>query len=65
MKLYLLRHAQSANNLIFTGNDNVEGRNPDPEITETGRQQAKVLAGHLSHHQGETRQHLPMDLITW
>ena len=57
MKLYLVRHAQSANNLIWNGNDQVDGRNPDPEITDTGHQQAELLARHLAHPEGEPRQH--------
>jgi len=56
MKLYLIRHAESANNLLSTGEDNFEGRNSDPEITETGHRQAEILAQYLAHPQGETRQ---------
>ena len=62
MKLYLIRHAQSANNVIWNGSDNSDGRNPDPEITDTGHQQASKLAQHLAHPQGETRQH-PFDPV--
>lgn len=57
MKLYLVRHAQSANNVIWKGSDRVDGRSPDPEITDTGHQQAEILARHLIHPQGEPRQH--------
>ena len=57
MKLYLVRHAQSENNVIWNGSDHVEGRSPDPEITETGHQQAEELAQHLAHPEGEPRQH--------
>jgi len=57
MKLYLVRHAQSANNVIWNGSDHVDGRNPDPDITDTGHQQAELLAQHLAHPQGEPRQH--------
>lgn len=56
MKLYLLRHAQSANNAIWNGNDNTEGRSSDPEITDTGHRQAELLAQHLIHPLGESRQ---------
>jgi len=57
MKLYLVRHAQSANNVLWNGNDHVEGRAPDPEITEAGHQQAEMLGQHLAHPQSEPRQH--------
>ncbi len=56
-KLYLIRHAQSANNVLWTGNDNVEGRNSDPEITHTGHRQAESLGQHLAHPEAEPRQH--------
>ena len=56
-KLYLIRHAQSANNEIWDGSDHMAGRKPDPEITEIGHRQAHTLAEHLSHPQSEPRQH--------
>jgi 2,3-bisphosphoglycerate-dependent phosphoglycerate mutase len=57
MKLYLVRHAQSANNVIWNGSDHADGRSPDPEITDTGHRQAELLAQHLAHPEGEPRQH--------
>ncbi len=57
MKLYLVRHAQSENNVIWNGSDHVEGRSSDPEITETGHRQAEQLGQHLAHPLGEPRQH--------
>lgn len=57
MKLYLVRHAQSANNQLWNGTNHVDGRTPDPEITDVGHQQAELLAHHLAHPQGEPRQH--------
>lgn len=57
MKLYLIRHAQSANNAVYSGDDNSTGRKPDPEITDDGHRQAQLLAGHLAHPAGEPRQH--------
>ncbi|NKB63016.1 MAG: hypothetical protein GKR95_13150 [Gammaproteobacteria bacterium] len=48
MRLYLIRHAQSANNIIYDGTDNALGRVADPEITELGIQQSKALARYLS-----------------
>ncbi|MCP4332630.1 MAG: histidine phosphatase family protein [Gammaproteobacteria bacterium] len=56
-KLYLIRHAQSENNAIWDGSDEHPERRPDPEITETGHQQARTLAEHLAHPQMEPRQH--------
>ena len=62
MKLYLIRHAQSENNVLWSGTDNSDGRNPDPEITDAGHQQAANLAQHLAHPEGEPRQH-PFDSV--
>jgi 2,3-bisphosphoglycerate-dependent phosphoglycerate mutase len=57
MKLYLLRHAQSENNVLWRGDDNSVGRKSDPEITETGHRQAEFLGQHLADPHGEPRQH--------
>lgn len=57
MKLYLIRHAQSENNVIWNGSEHSDDRSPDPEITATGHRQAEQLAQHLAHPQGEPRQH--------
>jgi len=57
MKLYLVRHAQSANNQLLNRTGFIEGRSSDPEITDVGHQQAELLAHHLAHPQGEPRQH--------
>lgn len=60
-RLYLVRHAQSENNVIWDGSgDHQPGRKPDPEITDTGHQQARALAAHLAHPEAEPRQH-PFD----
>ena len=56
MQLYLIRHAESANNAIYSGTGRESDRVPDPEITETGHQQAQHLAEHLVHPQGDARQ---------
>ncbi|MCP4431257.1 MAG: histidine phosphatase family protein [Gammaproteobacteria bacterium] len=63
MKLYLIRHAQSANNQLWNGSDQVDGRQPDPEITDIGHRQAELLGEHLAHPLAEPRQHpyLPVD----
>ena len=56
-RLYLIRHAQSANNEIWDGSDHMAGRKPDPQITAIGHRQAETLAEHLAHPQAEPRQH--------
>ena len=56
MKLYLVRHAESANNANFSSNGEESGRVPDPEITKIGHQQAALLGEHLAHPQGDSRQ---------
>jgi len=56
MKLYLIRHAQSANNEIYSQAGNEPGRHPDPEITEAGHRQASLLAAHFAQHDTEPRQ---------
>ena len=56
-RLYLIRHAQSANNAIWDGSDFHVERHADPEITDTGHAQARVLAEHLAHPESEPRQH--------
>jgi 2,3-bisphosphoglycerate-dependent phosphoglycerate mutase len=55
-RLYLIRHAQSANNAIWDGSRNQAGRASDPEITALGHRQAEILAEHLAHPQAEPRQ---------
>lgn len=56
-RLYLIRHAQSANNLIWDGSDFHADRDVDPEITDAGHAQASALAQHMADPQGEPRQH--------
>ena len=56
-KLYLIRHAQSANNVLWNGIDEADGRSPDPEITALGHQQAEMLGEHMAHPEAEPRQH--------
>jgi len=58
MRVYLIRHGQSAGNANYL--DNVgdpsrgpEHHKPDPELTDVGHQQAKLLGEHLSHPEGE------------
>jgi len=56
-RLYLVRHAQSENNVIWDGSDDHPDRLPDPEITELGHRQAQALGEHLAHPRAEPRQH--------
>ncbi len=55
-KLYLVRHAQSANNAILDGRFDDTNRYPDPELTAIGQQQSEHLGGHFAHPQAEPRQ---------
>jgi 2,3-bisphosphoglycerate-dependent phosphoglycerate mutase len=51
MKLFIIRHAQSANNFLAESNaydEYMERRDPEPPLTELGHQQAKLLASHLA-----------------
>jgi 2,3-bisphosphoglycerate-dependent phosphoglycerate mutase len=48
MTLYLIRHAQSANNALYERTDSSIGRVEDPELTPLGVQQAKVLSDYLA-----------------
>jgi len=48
MQLYILRHAQSANNHLYTTTNSSVGRQADPPLTELGHQQAHLLARHLA-----------------
>ena len=56
-RLYLIRHAQSANNETWDGSDHHPDRHPDPEITAIGHRQAETLGQHLAHPHAEPRQH--------
>ena len=47
-RLYLVRHAQSENNVIWDDSDDDPDRLPGPEITELGHRQAQAL-GELPH----------------
>ena len=48
MQFYFIRHAQSQNNLLYETTGSGKGRSHDPELTEVGRCQAKLLADFLS-----------------
>jgi len=47
MRLYFIRHGQSANNLLWEETGDSKGRSEDPELTEAGHQQAQLLAGYI------------------
>lgn len=60
MHLYLIRHAQSFNNDLYTRTGTSAGRQADPLLTETGHKQAKLLAEFLAHKtldQGDSIHH--------
>lgn len=57
MRLYLIRHGESANNALMARSGQAFGRSPDPELTEAGHRQAELLAGYLAHPQGDPQQH--------
>jgi len=48
MQLYFIRHAQSTNNALWAQTGAEVGRDHDPEITELGRRQARLIADELS-----------------
>lgn len=52
MQVYFIRHAQSANNALWANSGASQGRSEDPELTETGRRQAEVLADFLRRAAG-------------
>ena len=53
MKLYLIRHAESANNVIYSSTGGHAGRVPDPDITARGKEQTSHLAEHLADDNAE------------
>jgi 2,3-bisphosphoglycerate-dependent phosphoglycerate mutase len=53
MRLYFIRHGQSANNLIWHETGGSQGRSEDPELTETGHKQAQLLASYIERLDGE------------
>ena len=44
IKMLLIRHGQSENNLLWAQTGSFDGRNEDPELTPVGWQQAEALA---------------------
>lgn len=48
MQLYYIRHAQSENNALWDRTGSSLGRSDDPELTEIGKEQARLVAEFLS-----------------
>jgi 2,3-bisphosphoglycerate-dependent phosphoglycerate mutase len=48
MTLYLIRHAQSANNELYDRTGSSTGRVEDPDLTPLGNEQAKILSEYLA-----------------
>ncbi len=62
MQLYFIRHAESENNALYNRSANWAGRSPDPDLTATGREQARRLAEFLAGRRNglvETARHDP------
>lgn len=59
MFLYIIRHAQSANNALYTNTGGGVGRKADPPLTEIGHRQAQLLAGFLAAVPPEHDQNTP------
>ena len=57
MRLYLIRHAESANNLVHGTEDAVRCYQTDPEITGDGHRQGALLGEHMASLGSEPRQH--------
>ena len=47
MELYLVRHGQSQNNLLWDSTNSSSGRHEDPALTPIGRKQAELVAQYL------------------
>lgn len=55
MRLYFIRHGQSENNALWEQFGSEKGRRIDPELTETGHEQAKLLAEFIAKKDAEAR----------
>ena len=47
MRLFYIRHGQSENNALWSETGTDSGRNEDPKLTETGHEQARLLAAFI------------------
>jgi 2,3-bisphosphoglycerate-dependent phosphoglycerate mutase len=61
MRLYLIRHGQSVNNLRWTETGSDQGRSFDPELTALGHAQAQCVAEFLRDELGTRLPLLGMD----
>jgi 2,3-bisphosphoglycerate-dependent phosphoglycerate mutase len=59
MQLYIIRHAQSENNLLWERTNSSNGRLPDPALTDLGHQQARLVADFLARPTGDTPADVP------
>ncbi|MFT5111647.1 MAG: 2,3-bisphosphoglycerate-dependent phosphoglycerate mutase [Parasphingorhabdus sp.] len=57
MRLYLIRHGESENNVLYQGSENTPGRKPDPTLSDKGHSQARLLGEHLVTPGNEPMQH--------
>ena len=57
MRLYLIRHAQSENNVAYSAEGGIVGHKPDPEITDSGHHQSQRLARYMADSGNESRKH--------
>jgi len=55
MRFYFIRHGQSANNALWESTGSNDGRCEDPELTEIGHQQARLLGEFLARKDLEMR----------
>ena len=49
MHLFFIRHGQSANNQLWEQTGSSRGRSSDPELTEIGHEQARLLGAYIRH----------------
>lgn len=64
MTLYLIRHAQSANNDLYERTGSSLGRVEDPELTPLGGRQARILAEYLAGNSGRNGEYRFTHLYT-
>ena len=55
MRLYFIRHGQSANNALWDASGSSIGRSEDPELTAIGHEQARLLANFIAAMDGQTK----------
>lgn len=55
MRLFFIRHGQSANNALWDASGSNRGRSEDPELTDIGREQARLLACFLASKDRQAR----------